>query len=116
MPVKRASCGPCPTPHGPVFWRCTIDSLNASDDVPVRVPARDAHAAVTRRDAIRRRWTLHGLNNGAIFTATYRLVNILPRVVSYAVGRVGTWIAWRLMHETRAAIASNLRPLFPADS
>ena len=61
-----------------------------------------------RRDGIRRRWTLHGLNNGAIFSATYRGVGMLPRRVSYGIGSAGTWIAWRLMRETRAAIADNL--------
>jgi len=36
--------------------------------------------------------------------------------VSHAIGRTGTWLAWRLMRETRAAIADNLRPLFPGES
>ena len=36
--------------------------------------------------------------------------------MSYAIGRAGTWIAWRLMRETRAAIADNLRPLFPGET
>jgi len=36
--------------------------------------------------------------------------------VSYGIGRAGTWLAWRLMRETRAAIADNLRPLFPGES
>jgi lauroyl/myristoyl acyltransferase len=71
---------------------------------------------VDRRDAIPRRWTLHALNNGTIFSATYRGVGALPRQVSYAIGRAGTWLAWRLMRETRAAIADNLRPLFPDES
>jgi lauroyl/myristoyl acyltransferase len=63
-----------------------------------------------------RRWTLHGLNNGAIFGATYRGVMRLPRRVSYAIGRGGTWVAWRLMPETRAAIAANLHAIFPRES
>jgi KDO2-lipid IV(A) lauroyltransferase len=62
-----------------------------------------------------RRWTLHGLNNGAIFRATYRGVSFLPRRISYAIGHVGTWIAWRLMPGTRAAVADNLRALFPEE-
>jgi lauroyl/myristoyl acyltransferase len=37
----------------------------------------------------------------------------LPRRVSYGIGRAGTWIAWRLMRETREAIADNLRAIFP---
>src|SRR6185369_4583680 len=63
-----------------------------------------------------RRWTLHGLNNGMIFGATYRGVAVLPRAVSYAIGRAGAWRAWRLMRETRGAIADNLRALFPDES
>lgn len=38
---------------------------------------------------------------------------ILPRPVSYAIGHVGTWLAWRTMARTRRAVAGNLRPLFP---
>jgi lauroyl/myristoyl acyltransferase len=63
-----------------------------------------------------RRWTLHGLNNGVIFSATRRGVGILPRVVSYGIGHVGTWIAWRTMATSRAAIADNLSALFPGES
>ena len=60
-----------------------------------------------------RGWTRHALNNGTIFGATYRGVGALPPLVSHAIGRAGTWLAWRLMRETRAAIADNLRALFP---
>ncbi len=60
-----------------------------------------------------RRWTLHGLNNGLIFTATFHGVRLLPRAVSYAIGYVGTWIAWKTMHSTRAAVAQNLSAVFP---
>ena len=88
--------------------------MNASEDVPAGLAAPTDVTA--RRDGIRRRWTLHGLNNGAIFSATYRGVGFLPRQVSYGIGRAGTWIAWRLMRETRAAIADNLRALFPGES
>jgi KDO2-lipid IV(A) lauroyltransferase len=62
-----------------------------------------------------RRWTLHGLNNGLIFTATYHGVRALPRVVSYGIGHIGTWIAWRTMRRTRDALAHNLAPLFPGE-
>ncbi len=86
--------------------------MNVSE--PAELPASDA--PITRRDGIRRRWTLHGLNNGAIFSATYHGVGFLPRWMSYTIGRAGTWIAWRLMRETRAAIADNLRPLFPGET
>jgi lauroyl/myristoyl acyltransferase len=73
-------------------------------------------APVKGRDAIPRRWTLHGLNNGMIFGATYRGVAALPPAVSYAIGHAGTWLAWRLMGETRAAIADNLSAIFPDES
>ena len=74
---------------------------------PAAAPASDRAAVEPRR------WTLHGLNNGLIFGATCRGVALLPRRVSYAIGDVGTWIAWRVMRETRAAIAHNLQAVFP---
>src|ERR671912_426795 len=68
----------------------------------------------TQRTAIEpRRWTLHGLNNGWLFRATVRGVTVLPGPVSYAIGHAGTWMAWRLMRESNAALADNLRALFP---
>jgi lauroyl/myristoyl acyltransferase len=69
-----------------------------------------------RRTTVPRRWTLHGLNNGLIFRATYHGVQTLPRQVSYGIGHVGTWLAWHAMRETRAAIASNLAAVFPSDN
>jgi lauroyl/myristoyl acyltransferase len=63
-----------------------------------------------------RRWTLHGLNNGAIFGATYHGVGVLPRSISYAIGRAGSWLAWRLHRGTREAIADNLRAVFPDEA
>jgi lauroyl/myristoyl acyltransferase len=65
---------------------------------------------------IPRRWTLHGLNSGLIFSATYHGVRTLPRAVSYAIGYVGTWLAWRCLTSTREAIAHNLAPLFPDEN
>lgn len=41
---------------------------------------------------------------------------MLPRRVSRAIGAAGTWLAWRLMPDTRKALADNLRALFPAES
>ena len=70
----------------------------------------------TQRTAVEpRRWTLHGLNNGWLFRATVRGVTVLPRPLSYAIGHAGTWIAWRLMAQSNAALADNLRALFPDD-
>jgi predicted RND superfamily exporter protein/lauroyl/myristoyl acyltransferase len=60
-----------------------------------------------------RKWTLHGLNNGVIFSLTCYLARTLPRSVSYALGDTFMWIAWRSLTQTRAAIADNLAPLFP---
>lgn len=41
---------------------------------------------------------------------------MLPPPISYAIGRLGTWLAWRLMRDTRTAIADNLRALAPSES
>ena len=73
-------------------------------------------ADATQSEAIPRRWTLHGLNNRLIFGLTVRGVRVLPRAVSYGLGHAGTWLAWRLMGETNAAVASNLAPLLPDKS
>jgi lauroyl/myristoyl acyltransferase len=92
--------------------------LNGSDDV-VEIVAAGAPAArgAARRQAPEpRRWTLHGLNNGLIFRATCAGVRRLPRAVSYAIGDAGSWLAWRLMRDTRAALADNLQAVFPGDS
>ena len=69
-----------------------------------------------RRTLEPRRWTLHGLNNGAIFRATCAGVRWLPKAASYAIGDSGTWLAYRLMPATRAAIGDNLCAVFPEDS
>ena len=79
--------------------------------MPESLPADGPGIAAERRAPLPRRWTLHGLNNGLIFNATCRGVSFLPRSVSYAIGHVGTWLAWRLMDRTRAAVADNLRAL-----
>ncbi len=59
-----------------------------------------------------RRWTVHGLNSGVIFAATYHGVRILPRSLCYGIGHVCSWIAWRLMPRSNAALADNLRAIF----
>ena len=81
-----------------------------------RARAATPLTADQREMAVPRRWTLHGLNNGLIFTATYYGVRTLPRAVSYAIGHAGTWLAWRLMTSTRGALVDNLRQLFPDES
>jgi KDO2-lipid IV(A) lauroyltransferase len=67
-------------------------------------------------DAPPRRWTLHGLNNGTIFGITYHGVRRLPRAVSYAIGHVGSSLVSAFAPAATAALADNLRPLFPAES
>lgn len=69
-----------------------------------------------RTAPVPRRWTLHGLNNGAIFSATRAGVRRLPRAVSYGIGHLCTWIAWRAMTQSRQAIADNLAAVFPGES
>lgn len=63
-----------------------------------------------------RRWTLHGLNSGAIFGATYYGVRFLPRTLCYLIGHVGGWIAWRLLTASTAAVADNLQAVFSDES
>ncbi|HUE85537.1 MAG TPA: lysophospholipid acyltransferase family protein [Vicinamibacterales bacterium] len=79
---------------------------------------RSAAAAPTSSGAgaIPRRWTHHRLNSGLIFGLTVRGVRTLPRTVSYAIGHAGTWLAWRLMAETNAAVSDNLRAVMPGAS
>src|SRR6476660_4482389 len=74
-----------------------------------------AQPASDRQAVVPRRWTLHGLNNGAIFSATRRRVGILPRFVSYAIGHGGPWLAWRAMRSTRQAVADKLAAVFPGE-
>jgi KDO2-lipid IV(A) lauroyltransferase len=82
----------------------------------VTPPTPEAPAAESTSGEVPRRWTLHGLNNGAIFRATRLLVGLLPRAVSYGIGHVAMWIAWRVMESTRGAVADNLAAIFPNES
>jgi lauroyl/myristoyl acyltransferase len=59
------------------------------------------------------RWHAGALNNGLIFGATHYLVTRLPRRWSYAIGWVGTWIAYHLMREGTRAIVDNLTVVRP---
>jgi lauroyl/myristoyl acyltransferase len=86
--------------------RSTLDTPNGSD----------ALAVAAREAPLPRRWTLHGLNNGLIFNATWHGVVRLPRPVSYAIGYAGTYLAWRAMAETRRALAANLAAIFPGET
>lgn len=95
-----------------------MDSVN---DSPAAVPTgHESSAAAVARASVNQEepkarpgWTRHLLNSGTIFRWTRQGVGTLPRSVSYGIGHVGTWIAWRTMPRLRAAVADNLRPLFP---
>jgi KDO2-lipid IV(A) lauroyltransferase len=60
------------------------------------------------------RWHLHGLNTGTIFGLTHWGVAHIPRQLSYAIGHLGTWIAFRSMKQATAALVDNLRVVMPA--
>lgn len=66
-----------------------------------------------RMETVPRRWTLHGLNSGGVFGFTYHGVRVLPRVVSYAIGHVGSSIVARANPESTGALIDNLRAVFP---
>jgi len=58
-------------------------------------------------------WQLHGLNTKLVYGLTCWGVSRIPRPLSYAIGRVGTWLAYRLLKETTAALVDNLRVVRP---
>jgi lauroyl/myristoyl acyltransferase len=86
--------------------------LNASDPIADAAPP----AASDRRGETPRAWTRHGLNSGLIFSATVRGVRVFPRTLSYALGDAGSWLAWRLMTETRNAVVENRRAISPRET
>ena len=59
------------------------------------------------------RWYARGLNNGAIFGATYHGVARLPRRWSYGIGYAGTWLAYHLMRDGTRGLLENLRVVRP---
>lgn len=56
------------------------------------------------------------MNNGVIFAITYHGVRRLPRAVSYGIGHCGSSLVARFAPRATAAIADNLRALFPDES
>jgi len=70
----------------------------------------------TDLDLTRVSWHTGSLNNGFIFGATYHGVTRLPRSCSYAIGNVGTWLAYHLMREGTRALVANLRTVQPGAS
>ena len=73
-------------------------------------------SSAERDSAVARRWTPHGLDNAAIFGATCYLVRVLPRSVSYGLGHLAMWLAWKLMPGSRSAVAGNLRAISSEDA
>jgi KDO2-lipid IV(A) lauroyltransferase len=59
------------------------------------------------------RWNAGAFNNGLIFSLTYHGVRWLPLACSYALGDVGTWLAYKSVHRGTAALVSNLRVTQP---
>ena len=60
------------------------------------------------------RWHLHGLNTGTIFGLTQWGVTHFPLRLSYAIGHLGTWLAYHGMKQATAALIDNLRVVLPA--
>jgi lauroyl/myristoyl acyltransferase len=59
------------------------------------------------------RWHQHGLSTGTIFGLTRFGVSHIPKAMSYAIGHVGTWLAFHLMKAETAALIDNLRVMLP---
>ncbi len=70
-------------------------------------------APTGRTETVPKRWTLHGLNSGGIFSLTYHGVRVLPRRVSYGLGRLGSAILAHAHPESTDALVDNLRAVFP---
>jgi KDO2-lipid IV(A) lauroyltransferase len=78
----------------------TAGQTDAQTDAPLRAHSRAP-------------WSRHLLNTGFIFHTAYRLASKLPRALSYGIGNVTSRTAYHLMPETRNALISNVRPIFP---
>jgi len=58
-------------------------------------------------------WHPRGLNNEWIVGATYAGVSHLPRRMTYGMGHVGAWLAYRFQPNGTAALVENFRGIFP---
>ncbi|HEY3384134.1 MAG TPA: hypothetical protein VGK32_20435 [Vicinamibacterales bacterium] len=65
------------------------------------------------REQERVQWQLHGLNTRTVYGLTCWGVARMPRHLSMAIGHVATWLAYRLLHDTTAALVENLRVVRP---
>ena len=59
------------------------------------------------------RWHPRGLNNEWIVGATYAGVSHLPTWMTYSMGRVGSWLAYRFQPNGTQALVENFRGIFP---
>jgi KDO2-lipid IV(A) lauroyltransferase len=59
------------------------------------------------------RWHQHGLSTGTIFGMTRWGVSHIPKAASYAIGHVGTWLAFHLMKAETKALIDNYRVMLP---
>ena len=59
------------------------------------------------------RWHQHGLSTGTIFGLTRWGVSHIPKALSYAIGHVGTWLAFHLMKAETKALIDNYRVMIP---
>lgn len=59
------------------------------------------------------KWHPRGLNNGLIFGTAYHCVTKLPTALTYGMGDVGAWLAYRLMRSGTAALIDNARAIWP---
>lgn len=59
------------------------------------------------------KWHPRGLNNEWIVGATYAGVSHLPRWMTYGMGHVGAWLAYRFQPNGTAALVENFRGIFP---
>jgi lauroyl/myristoyl acyltransferase len=65
------------------------------------------------REPVQSAWTRHVFNTGFIYRWTYSGVSKLPRVMSYGIGHVSTWLAYHLLRGTTNALVENLRVVMP---
>ncbi len=72
-----------------------------------------APGAAGAREPVQSAWTRHALNTALIYRWTYSGVSKLPRAASYGIAHVATWLSYRLLASTTAAVMDNLRVVLP---
>ncbi len=72
-----------------------------------------APSAAGAREPVQSAWTRHALNTAFIYRWTYSGVSKLPRAASYGIAHVATWLSYRLLGSTTAAVMDNLRVVLP---